>query len=65
MENGVLWRVISLPREGEVNQLVPDPKSSTNEMRHLGVDRVFALARDRYFLATHVQVCGEVYNTGV
>lgn len=56
VENGVLWRVISLPREGEVNQLVLSKKHRStvlyhlhNEMGHLGVDRVFALARDRYF----------------
>lgn len=56
VENGVLWRVISLPREGEVNQLVLSKKQRPrvlyhlhNEMGHHGVDRVFALARDRYF----------------
>lgn len=56
VENGVLWRVISLPRDGEVNQLVLLKKQRPtsichlhNEMGHLGVDRMFALARDRYF----------------
>lgn len=44
------------PREGAVNQLVFVKKRRStvlyhlhNEMGHLGVDRVFALARDRYF----------------
>lgn len=56
VEDGILWRVIKLPREGEVSQLVlpKEQRSSVlhhlhNDMGHLGVDRVFALVRDRYF----------------
>ena len=56
VEDGILWRVIKLPREGEVSQLVlpKEQRSSVlhhlhNDMGHLGLDRVFALVRDRYF----------------
>lgn len=51
----MLFRVITLPSEGKVNQLVrPKEQRSTviyhlhNEMGHLGVDRMFTLAQDRY-----------------
>ena len=56
VREGLLWREITLPQEGTVTQLVlPKEHRSTvlhqlhNEMGHLGTDRVFALARDRYY----------------
>ncbi|KAK3101988.1 hypothetical protein FSP39_007897 [Pinctada imbricata] len=56
VDNELLWRIITLPREGTVKQLVlPKEHRATvlhqlhNGMGHLGVDRVFSLARDRYY----------------
>ena len=56
MKEGLLWREITLPQERTVTQLVlPKEHRSTvlhqlhNKMGHLGTDRVFALARDRYY----------------
>lgn len=54
MENGVFWRVILLLCEGEVNQFVLDLKFFINEMRYFGVDRVFVLVWDCYFLVMYV-----------
>lgn len=52
----MLWRVILSPREREVNQLLLSKKQRStvlyhlhNEMGHIGVDSVFAFARDCYF----------------